>query len=347
MTNLIHKPFEITEEMQLKELNKRIPPILNVDVVVFRRDNKEFLNQGKFLIGHRNPKHLPKDKNLPQRWLFPGGRVKYTETPQEAAERILKNELTGVNANLKKLATVIADRGYDYRANGVTIYFLYEYVSGEPKPNNQLCEFLWGTSEDIRNKKNVYDHDVAVLRELEAVVRTMNTTEDEILVEVDKNNKEIGTIIKRDAHSTKKRFHRAAHMMIFNSKGEVILQQRSLNKSLGAGLWDMHGGHQAAGMTIEQTAKQELMEELGVDVDLKLLEVFLFKGKTQSEYCHVYYGVSDGPYGFDRNEVQAIKAFDCEKLLNGDYDNKYKFVIPFPKKYTKELRFFWEKLKQN
>ncbi len=349
MSKPIHKPFNITEEMQLKELNKRIPPILNVDVVVFRRDDKDFSDQGKFLIGHRNPKHLIKEnkrfidgKKMPLRWLFPGGRMKYTETPQEAAERILKIELPGVSARLKKLATVISDKGYDYRANGVTIFFLYEYVSGEPLPNDQLYEFIWGTSEDIRNKENVYDHDISVLEELESVVRTMNSTEDEILVEVDKDDKEIGTIVKRDAHATTKRFHRAAHIMIFNSKGEVVLQKRSLNKSRGAGLWDMHGGHQAAGMTIEQTAKQELIEEVGIVIELKLLKVFLHKSQ---EYCHVYYGVSDGPYAFDRNEVQAIKSFNCEKLLNGEYDNEYKFVVPFAKQYTKELRFFWEKLK--
>ncbi len=344
MKKPIHKPFKITKEMQLKELNKRVPPILNVDVVVFRRDNKNFSDKGKFLIAHRNPDHLPEGKNIPTRWLFPGGRMKYTESPQETAERILKNEVPGVKARLKKLATVIPDKGYDYRAYGVTIYFLYEYISGKPKSNNQLNQFMWGTSNDIKNKDNVYDHDISVLEELEAVVRTMNTTEDEILVEVDKNNNEIGTIVKRAAHSTSSRYHRAAHMMIFNSKGEVILQQRSLNKSRGAGLWDMHGGHQAAGMTIEQTAKQELMEEVGIDIDLKLLKVWLFKAQDQLEYCHVYYGVSDGPYAFDRNEVQAIKSFNCGKLLKGYYDKSYKFVEPFVKEYTKELKFFWKKL---
>ena len=347
MNELTEPPFKITKEIQLKELNTKIPPIVNVDVVVFKKNLNDFSDQGKFLIGRRNPKHLlANNKPLsPVRWLFPGGRMKFTETPQETAERILKTELTGVNARLKKLATVVADKGWDSRANGVTIYFLYEYESGEPKSNDQLNEFMWGDSEDIRKKDNAYIHDISILEELEAIVRTMNTSEDELIVEVDKDNKEIGTMIKRDAHSTTERFHRAAHIMIFNSKGQVILQQRSLNHTRFAGFWDMIGGHQSAGLTIDQTAKQELMEELGVNIELKSLKVFLHKQKDQLEYCHVYYGLSDGPYGFDRNEVAAISAFDCEKLLNGYYDSDYEFVPPFAKQYTEDLRFFWEKLK--
>jgi len=336
--------FKITKEQQIKELIERVPPILNVDVVVFKKDLTDKKNIYKFLIGHRNPNKLVEIKEM-EEWLFPGGRMKYTETPQEAAERILRKELPGVKAQLKKLGTAISDKGYDHRANGVTLFYLYEYIEGEPSPNEDLDKFIWLNSNDMIKQEFVYDIDASILSEMEAIIRTMNTTEDEMIVEVDENDKEIGSEIKRVLHSDNTRYHRAAHMMIFTSKGDVILHQRSFLKSNGAGLWDMFGGHQVYGHTIEQTAKQELMEELGVETDLKFKKSWLFKSEKQAEYCYVYYGVSDGPYGYDRNEVEQIKIFDCEKLLNGEYDKEYEFVEPFTKMYLEDLRSFWKELK--
>jgi isopentenyl-diphosphate delta-isomerase len=91
----------------------------------------------------------------------------------------------------------------------------------------------------MRKKDNAYVMNVQLLPEIKATIRTMNSTQDEILVEVDKDNNEIGTIEKRTAHNTNKRYHRAAHIMIFNSQGQVVLQQRSLNKTSQPGKRDM------------------------------------------------------------------------------------------------------------
>lgn len=339
------KKYTITADQQIEELTRRISPILNVDVVVYKPDLDASYAQGKYLIGKKILKGIEIEKSYPK-WLFPGGRVKYFENPQEAAERILKKEIPGVKAKLKKIATTVSDRGYDYRAYGVTIYFLFEYISGVPRKNKIFEKFLWVNAMEMEDLKEVYPLDVSVLGELDAAVRTMNTTQDEILTEVDKNNKEIGTIIKRDAHSNPKRFHRAAHIMIFNSKGEVVLQQRSLTKATDPGKWDMPGGHEVAGQTIKQTAQQELAEEMGINIPLTLQRTGLYKDKNQSEYYSLFYGISDGPYGFDRNEVIAIRSFDCEKLLKRAYDKKYS-ILPHVYKYTEELRFVWEKIKNH
>ena len=109
----------------------------------------------------------------------------------------------------------------------------------------------------------------------------------------------------------------------------------------------MHGGHQSAGMTIEQTAKQELMEEVGIDTNLTFHKIRFYQDSKQSEFEYVYYGIHDGPYGFDRNEVETLKFFDPEKFINGEYDDKYAFVEPFAKEYVKDLKKVWVKLKKN
>ncbi|MFH1506156.1 MAG: NUDIX domain-containing protein [archaeon] len=326
--------FKITKDMQLKELISRIPPILNVDIVVLKGE--------KYLVGHRNMKRKIKGQTL--HWLFPGGRVRWTETPQEAALRILKTELPGVKAKLNKIITATADRGYDRRAHGVTLYFLFEYQSGKPKPNEQLNKFKWINHEDFLNLKRAFTLHKRILAELDIAIRTRNTSEDEILVEVNQKNIPIGTILKRDAHNTITHYHRAAHMMIFNSKGEVVLQQRPFTQVRLPGYWDMHGGHQAAGQTIEQTAIAELSEELGISTLLAFRKIGLYKGRKQREFWYLFYGIDDGPYGFDRNEVAQLKAFDPENILKGKYkDYKFSNFVPL---HLKALRDVWMALRK-
>ncbi len=327
------KSFQVTKEQQIAELTSRIPPILNVDLVIVKKN--------KYLIGRRNKASAAQKQDW-EKWLFPGGRMRYTETPQETALRILKNEAPGVKARLKKLVTAISDRGTDKRSYGVTLFYLFEYLSGTPRKNIQMSGFKWVTKDKLLRLKRAYSLNKKIVGEIDLAIRTMNTNTDEILVEVDRNNKVIGEIIKRDAHNDRNRFHRAAHIAIFNSRGEIILQKRSENLVIAPGLWDIAGGHQAAGQTINQTAQAELSEELGISCSLLLKGIYPYRSKIQSEFNYLFYGIHDGPYGFDRNEVAELKAFDCKKLLSKKYTHM-KF-LPHVFQYVRDLKSVWESL---
>ena len=332
--------IKVTKEKQIKELLLRVPPVLNVDIVIIKEN-------GTYLVGRKNRKTDYKENTSQakgEKWLYPGSRMIYTESPQETALRVLQNETPGVQAQFKKIITVVSDRGNDSRAYGVTLYYLFEYISGSPKANIHLDKFKWVTREEFLKMPRAYLINKSIVNEVDLAIRTRNSSQDELIVEVDKNNKEIGVIVKREAHANPKRYHRAAHIMIFTSKGELVLHKRSLNKVTGAGKWDMIGGHQSAGLTIEQTAKQELAEELGSSASLHFSKISLMQTKEQSEYNYLYWGVDDGPYGFDRNEVAEVKIFDCEKLLKHGYDNKYE-ILKHVFDYTKLLKPVWTKLK--
>ncbi len=328
-STLITTPYKVTKQQQIKELTFRVPPVLNVDIVIHK--------DGKFLIGRRTKKH---EIIYEGNWLFPGGRMHFDETPQETAIRVLINEVPGVEANVRTLVTALSDQGHDIRAYNVTLYYLCDYVSGTPQPNYQLDDFKWVTYDEVKDMKNMHDYDKQVFKELDKHLKVMHSSYDEILVEVDENDKEIGQITKRAAHSTTTRYHRAAHIMIYTSDGKLVLHQRSLNKIDGAGRWDMFGGHQVLGQTIKQTAASELAEELGVQCDLKYMKKTLNKRNNQNEYSYLYVGVSNGPYGFDRNEVEKIDFFDPEKVLKGDYDKEFD-IMAHVKKYIKETDFAW------
>lgn len=323
----------VNRSQQIKELLSRVPPVVNVDIVVVKND--------KYLIGRR-PKTYAGGPGI--FWIFPGGRMHYTETPQETAYRILKRE-TGIKAKLKKLITVASVKGYDFRAHGITIFYLFEYTSGIPKANEQLDKFRYVTPEELTNFEEAFHVDREIVREINAAVRTQNTTEDEILIEVDENNKVIGSIIKREAHMTNKRYHRAAHIVVFNSKGQVVLQQRSFRKAHLPGVWDFAGGHEVVGQTIEQTASAELAEEMGIGPELHFVRTGLAKKAHQAEFYNLYYAISDGPYGFDRSEVERLKTFDCQKLIDGHYSEEYK-IHDKAIDYINELRNVWKPLSE-
>src|ERR1035438_4649283 len=62
--------------------------------------------------------------------------------------------------------------------------------------------------------------------------------------------------------------HRAVHVLVFNSRGEVFLQKRSLKKDTAAGLWDSStSGHLDSGEDYDACAVRELREEIGLEVE--------------------------------------------------------------------------------
>ena len=57
-----------------------------------------------------------------------------------------------------------------------------------------------------------------------------------LVILVDKNDNQIGTMEKMEAHK-KALLHRAISVFIYNSKGEILIQRRALNKYHSSGLW--------------------------------------------------------------------------------------------------------------
>ena len=63
-------------------------------------------------------------------------------------------------------------------------------------------------------------------------------------------------------------YHLVAHVCLFNERGEMLIQQRSANKSTWANRWDLTvGGSALSGETSRDAAQRELREELGVEYD--------------------------------------------------------------------------------
>ena len=120
----------------------------------------------------------------------------------------------------------------------------------------------------------------------------------EYVVLVDENDNEIGQMEKQAAHVTP-HLHRAFSIFIFNSKGELLLQQRALSKYHSPGLWtNTCCSHPRAGETLEEATSRRLMEEMGMVCPMHEVYTFIYKapvgeGLIEHEFDHVWIGQSD------------------------------------------------------
>ena len=96
------------------------------------------------------------------------------------------------------------------------------------------------------------------------------------VVLVDKNNRKIGVEEKIKAHKEGK-LHRAFSIFIFNSNGELIIQQRAKTKYHSGGLWSNSVcSHPKPSETYQQAVHRRLKEEMSFDCKLKKLFCFIY-----------------------------------------------------------------------
>lgn len=132
----------------------------------------------------------------------------------------------------------------------------------------------------------------------------------EYIILVDTNDRETGVIEKLEGHE-KGLLHRAFSVFIFNSKKELLLQQRALNKYHSAGLWtNTCCSHPRPGEDCHAAANRRLKEEMGMEAALTYTTHFIYRtefenGLCEHEYDHVFTGISDEQPQPNPEEVNA------------------------------------------
>ena len=115
---------------------------------------------------------------------------------------------------------------------------------------------------------------------------------------VDSDDRIIGAAPRATVHE-KAYMHRAVHIMLCNSAGEVFLQLRSHDKDTNPGLWDTScAGHIDSGESLIVGALRELQEELGIRLSSEaLVERSRLPPSHDNGFEHVtlYTALSDEP----------------------------------------------------
>jgi isopentenyl-diphosphate delta-isomerase len=146
------------------------------------------------------------------------------------------------------------------------------------------------------------------------------SSEEEPLILVDELDTEIGHLSKGACHDGDGVLHRAFSLFIFNSTGDLLLQQRSAEKRLWPLFWSNSCcSHPRRGETMEVATERRLAEELGMSSDVHHLFSFHYQAPyldlgSENEMCWVYAGLSDAPPRPNTHEIADVRWIGADDL---------------------------------
>ena len=162
---------------------------------------------------------------------------------------------------------------------------------------------------------------------------------EEFVVLVDQDDQKLGLMEKQQAHVAGL-LHRAFSVFVFNSKGELMIQQRAASKYHSPTLWtNTCCSHPRDNETYEQAAHRRLEEEMGFDCELEYKFNFIYKAHLENdliehELDHVFIGIFDNEPKLNPDEVMAYRWVELDDLKKDMEKN--------PQNYTAWFKIIFE-----
>ncbi|WP_195467591.1 NUDIX domain-containing protein [Clostridium sp. D43t1_170807_H7] len=143
---------------------------------------------------------------------------------------------------------------------------------------------------------------------------------------------------------TKGFYRLVVHVCIFNSQGEMLIQQRQLFKSSWPNMWDVTvGGSAISGDTSQSAAEREVYEEIGYKLSLDGIRPALtinFEDGFDDMYL-IKKDIEISDLYLQYEEVKAVKWASKEEILKMIDEETF---IPYHKSLI-ELLFFMKDTK--
>jgi 8-oxo-dGTP pyrophosphatase MutT (NUDIX family) len=125
----------------------------------------------------------------------------------------------------------------------------------------------------------------------------------ELVDVVDDAGRIVGTVTRRELRA-RRLPHRCAYVLVFNSRCELFVHQRTATKDIYPSYFDVTiGGVLSAGESFDEGARRETFEELGVAMPLEPLFDFRYADELSVVRGMVYRGTHDGPFILQPEEV--------------------------------------------
>lgn len=144
----------------------------------------------------------------------------------------------------------------------------------------------------------------------------------------------IGKATRQECHNGSFLLHPVVHLHVFNSRGQLYLQKRALNKDIQPGKWDtsvgghvgyyesiedsnLVGGHLGYEETIEVALRREALEELGIQgFEAIYLGKYSYRSDKEFELVNSFYTVFDGEISPDPGEISEGRFWDILEIRN-------------------------------
>jgi len=164
----------------------------------------------------------------------------------------------------------------------------------------------------------------------------------EELLEIVNEKGEVLKIAARSAiHGNPSLIHRVVHVLVFNKKGELLLQKRSMNKDVAPGRWDTSvGGHVGLREDLSTSSKREMHEELGITGhEPEYLYSYLHSNPFETEHVTTYRCTHEheGEIFFNREEIDEVKFWSFaeiheavgKKTLSDNFENEFQTYLNY------------------
>jgi isopentenyldiphosphate isomerase len=161
---------------------------------------------------------------------------------------------------------------------------------------------------------------------------------EEIFDVVNERDEVLGQATRSEVHA-QGLIHRAVHVLVFNSRGQVFLQKRSMAKDKSPGRWDSSAsGHVDSGEDYDTCAVREVQEEIGLNLPSPPQRLFKVAASAETDYEHVwvYRIASEGPFELNPDEIERgewVAPQEVALRLAGD-----------PSAFSTAFSHIWEKL---
>ena len=162
---------------------------------------------------------------------------------------------------------------------------------------------------------------------------------EEIFDVVNERDEVIGRETRSEVHRLGL-LHRAIHVLVFDSRGQIFLQKRSLKKDRQPGLWDSSAsGHLDSGEDYDAAAVREVREEIGLRLNATPPRLFKLAPSAQTDHEHlwVYRCEAEGPFTLAPDEIERGGWFGPEEVTC--------WMAQRPQDFATAFLLIWSRLK--
>ncbi|MBN2009267.1 isopentenyl-diphosphate Delta-isomerase [candidate division KSB1 bacterium] len=165
----------------------------------------------------------------------------------------------------------------------------------------------------------------------------------DLVILVDEKDNNVGKQEKMKAHEDAQ-LHRAFSIFVYNSTGDMLLQQRADEKYHSGGLWtNTCCSHPRPDESVEQAAHRRLQEEMGFDTQLEEKFTFIYKAAldhelTEHELDHVLVGFYDGEIHINKNEAKSYRWVNTDWLMEDIEQHPERYTVWFKIAFAELLK---------
>jgi isopentenyldiphosphate isomerase len=163
-----------------------------------------------------------------------------------------------------------------------------------------------------------------------------------IIDAVDQADNPVGTIPRAEVFRKHANF-RVSHVLIFNSRGDMLLQRLALSRNRNPGAWGSSvASYLFSSEDYEEAAQRRVGEELGIS-DLPLVPL----GKTEMvddgclKFISVFQSFDEGPFRYDPSHIDRVEFVPVPEIRRMIESGSRTFTPTFLRvfEFYRSLRF--------